>query len=153
MSWPLGIIVLASGQSITVFLLEALAMTILVGVTAILLPLVGVQATGFAFIAMYAVYLPVTWWRANRVTGMMFSRAVVVRCAALLMLMVLVAAIAGPHPYLGMGLGAILSIIVGFVSLNRLVDMSDLPTPVLKLRSLLFNRLSRTGNGRIGGSL
>ena len=144
LSWPLGIVVLAAGQSITVFLLEALAMAVLAGCTVILLPAIGIQATGFAFIAMYLIYLPAAYWRANKVTGLTFGRPVVVRGGLLFLLMILVAAAAQIDDQLGMGLGVVVGLAVGGASMRRLAEMSDLPTPLLKLRSVLTARLRRT---------
>lgn len=152
-SWPLGIVILAAGKSIEVFLLELLAMVIFGGMTAVLFPIVGVQATGFAFIAMYLVYLPVTYWRASRITGLKFNQSVVVRGATLFVLLVLVAAVEWFDTYLGMGLGAVIALVVGFASLRKLAQMSDIPTPVLKLRVYLasrfplINRARKTNSG------
>ena len=40
------------------------------------LPLIGIQATGVAFIGLYAVYLPLVYWLAVRRTGFRWQRAV-----------------------------------------------------------------------------
>jgi O-antigen/teichoic acid export membrane protein len=68
-SWPLGFIILAAGDGRTFMLTEAVAVGVFVLLTGVGLPLVGVVATGVAFLGMYLVLLPVVYWLARRKTG------------------------------------------------------------------------------------
>jgi PST family polysaccharide transporter len=70
MSWPLGILILAAGDAKMLVVTEAAAVCMYVLATWLGLPYLGVQATGVAFVAMYALHLPLTFWLAKRRTGM-----------------------------------------------------------------------------------
>ncbi len=79
MSWPLGFILLASGAGKTFLLTETLAVLVFYGVVWIGLPLMGITATGVAFLALYAVYLPVVWLLGRHYIGFAWTRAVKVQ--------------------------------------------------------------------------
>lgn len=67
-SWPLAFIILAAGDGRTFVLTESLTIAVFVGLVWLGLPLIGVEATGVAFIGMYVVYLPLIYWLAWRKT-------------------------------------------------------------------------------------
>lgn len=81
MSWPLGFILLAAGAGKTFLLAEALAVFVFFSVVWIALPLIGITATGVAFLALYAAYLPVVWLLARRHIGFAWTRTVKVQAA------------------------------------------------------------------------
>lgn len=72
-SWPLGYILVASGAGKTFMAVEWLAMGAFVVLTFVLLPVVGLLATGLSFFAMYVLLLAVVWGLARRATGFRFS--------------------------------------------------------------------------------
>lgn len=76
MSWPLGFVLLASGAGKTFVMTESLATGVFLVVIWIGLPILGVAATGVAFLILYAVYLPLVWWFAKRSIAFKWSRAV-----------------------------------------------------------------------------
>ncbi len=76
MSWPLGFIILASGAGKTFVATETLGIGVFVLGVFIGLPLIGVVATGVAFLALYAVHLPLVWWLGGRMIGFRWTRAV-----------------------------------------------------------------------------
>lgn len=123
MSWPLGFIILASGAGKTFVLTESLGMIVFLFGVFFGLPLVGVNATGIAFFAMYVAYLPVVWWFGGRKIGFRWTRAirwqaVVVFCAA-----VLVDISARHSELLGAILGVGLAVLMGIWALSRLSEM------------------------------
>ena len=79
MSWPLGFVLLAAGAGKTFVLTESLAIGVFVLVVWIGLPLIGVTATGVAFLALYVAYLPLVWWLGGRHIGFAWSRPVKVQ--------------------------------------------------------------------------
>jgi PST family polysaccharide transporter len=84
MSWPLGYILLAAGAGRTFVLTETLAMCVFVSGVAIGLPRVGVTATGVAFLALYAFYLPLVRWLGGRRIGFRWTPAVKAQAAAVM---------------------------------------------------------------------
>lgn len=75
-SWPLGFILLAAGAGRAFMLTEWIGMGGFVLFTWLGLPLLGIKATGVAFVGLYAVYLPLVYWLAVRRTGFAWSAAV-----------------------------------------------------------------------------
>ena len=67
--WPMGFVPLAAGDGRMFVAIELFAMTIFVALTWILLPLVGIEASGLAFLGMYAVYFPAVYLAARSKTG------------------------------------------------------------------------------------
>lgn len=76
MSWPLGFVLLAAGAGKTFVLTESLGIGVFVLGVWVGLPLLGVTATGVAFLALYMAYLPLVWWFGARRIGFAWSRAV-----------------------------------------------------------------------------
>ena len=75
-SWPLGFILLAAGAGRTFMLTEWIAVGGFVLFTWLGLPLIGIKATGVAFLGLYLVYLPMVYALARRRTGFTWDRAV-----------------------------------------------------------------------------
>ncbi|WP_407822105.1 O-antigen translocase [Sphingomonas arvum] len=73
-SWPLGFVLLAGGWGKMFVAVESAAGLVLVGVTAVLLPRLGVEAAGVAYVAMYTVYFGLVWLLARRLVGFAFAR-------------------------------------------------------------------------------
>ena len=76
-SWPLGFILLAAGAGRAFMLTEWIGMGGFALFAWLGLPLIGIKATGVAFVGLYAVYLPLVYWLAVRRTGFAWSAAVV----------------------------------------------------------------------------
>ena len=135
-SWPLGFILLAAGAGRTFMLTEWVAMGGFVLFTWIGLPLIGVKATGVAFVGLYAVCLPLVYLLAVRRTGFAWNRSVV----KLLMLSTAVAALvlllSGWSPLLGVATGTLLAVVFGLYSLSRLGNIASLDGRLGKLTAL-----------------
>lgn len=75
-SWPLGFVLLASGASRTYMLTESASVAVFVLCAWVGLPLIGIEATGIAFLLMYAAYLPLVFVLARRRIGFSWTLAV-----------------------------------------------------------------------------
>ena len=75
-SWPLGFILLAAGAGKAFIMSEWLSSAIFVLLTAILVPGLGIVATGVAFLGMYVVCFSVVYALAVRKTGFAWEPAV-----------------------------------------------------------------------------
>jgi PST family polysaccharide transporter len=120
MSWPLGFILVAAGAGKTYVLTETLVVAVFVLGTFIGLPLIGVTATGVAFLAMYAAYLPLVRWIGGRRIGLQWSQAVKTQATAIIMLALAVDITARFNPWLGAALGLVLALVTGVWALTRL---------------------------------
>ena len=85
-SWPLGFIILAAGDGRTFMLTESVAVAVFVLLTWVLLPFLGVVATGLAFVGMYLVLLPLVYGLVRRRTGFRWHRRIFRQMSALLLM-------------------------------------------------------------------
>ncbi len=119
-TWPLGFLLLAAGAAKTFLLTETFAMAVLVLGTLIGLPMIGLPATGVAFLALYAAYLPLLWWLSRRRIGFRWTRAVWMQAAAVIVTAVAVDLAGRWSAPLGMAVGGLLAAVMGFWALMRL---------------------------------
>jgi O-antigen/teichoic acid export membrane protein len=140
-SWPLGFIILAAGNGRTFMLTETLAISVFVILTWLGLPFMGVAASGMAFFAMYAIYVPLVYWLARRRTGFRWTRSVVGNAMSLLIVGALVLAGVRWYPILGAVLGAVAA--CGFLlhSLMTLAHVTNLPGSLSKIANF-FRRVA-----------
>ncbi|MCE6967487.1 O-antigen translocase [Cereibacter sphaeroides] len=124
MSWPLGFIILAAGAGKTFVVTESLGMGVFVLGVLALLPLMGVAATGGAFLALYVAYLPLVWWLGGRRIGFRWTGAVKAQALAVIGAAVAVDIAARWSELLGAALGVGLAAAAGFWALMRLSAMS-----------------------------
>lgn len=124
LSWPLGFVLLALGAGRSFILTESLGIGVFVLGVAVGLPLLGVTATGVAFLALYVAYLPLVWWFGGRRIGFRWSRAVVWQAGLIIAAAVAVVLTArvseGGAVVAGVGLGLGL----GLWSMLRLADVA-----------------------------
>ena len=112
--FPLGYIILAAGEGRTYLFSDTLAMGVFVSAAWIGLPLIGISATGVAFLLMYMVHLPVVFWLAHRRSGFRWNAAVWKLLLGLLAGAALTSAVAAKLPVAGAICGVVLS--VGFAA-------------------------------------
>jgi PST family polysaccharide transporter len=126
MSWPLGFALLAIGAGRSFFMAEVIGVgTLLIGV-AIGLPVMGLEATGLAFVAMYLAYLPAVLWLCARRIGFFWSKAVMVQAACTLALALLIVGIASTSPALGAVCSVAIAAMSGAWALARISAMAGL---------------------------
>ena len=132
-SWPLGFILLASGAGKTFMATEWLAMGLFFVFTLLLLPEMGIVATGVSFLGMYIILLVVVWALAVRRTG--FSWAGEVKRHAVLIFAsgLAIHALAWVNEWVAAGAGVLLAVGWGVFALVRLAHASGLNGPVAKL--------------------
>jgi PST family polysaccharide transporter len=75
-SWPMGFILLATGDARAYMISETVAVAVMVGTTALLLPIIGLQACGVAVLVMYLFYLPLVHQLARRRTRLCWQASV-----------------------------------------------------------------------------
>lgn len=124
MSWPLGFVILASGAGKTFVLTESLGIGAFVLGVLIGLPLIGVTATGVAFLLLYIVYLPIVWVVGRRMIGFRWTRAVKAQALTVIAAALAVDIAARWSEPLGAVLGVGLAAITGSWALMRLSSMA-----------------------------
>jgi PST family polysaccharide transporter len=140
-SWPLGYLLLASGDGRTFALTEIAVAGIFVLLVWFGIPHFGVAAAGLAFLAMYAVYLPLIYLLARRKTGFAWSGRVarlfvcLMAFASGIFVMSLLSEAAALISAL------ILALVIFAAALRRLEQA--LPAPVGRLVSAIATRTER----------
>ena len=125
MSWPLGFVIIASGAGKTFVATESIGVGVLVLGTFVGLPIVGVTATGMAFLAIYVVYLPLVWWVGGRRIGFRWSPAVL-KLGLMLVASAAAVDLTGRwHAPLGAALGALTATGMALLAIMRLSTMTE----------------------------
>ncbi len=119
-SWPLGYLILASGDGRSYLISESAIMVVYVVFTWMALPFMGIQATGAGFFLMYMTYLPLAFWLGHRRTGFLWVRHVALLLAGLIIASVLVFLGAIWSKWLGAVLGCCFALILGIYGIDRL---------------------------------
>lgn len=120
LSWPLGFVIMAAGAGRTFMLTETLGIGVFLLGIFVGLPLIGVTATGVAFLAWYAAYLPIVWYFGGRRIGFRWSRAVKAQALAVIAAAVAVDTTARWSDVAGALLGTTLAAGLGVWALLRL---------------------------------
>jgi PST family polysaccharide transporter len=123
-SWPLGFLILASGDGITCFLTESAAWVVITGLIVGLAPVLGLPITGMAYLAMYVIYLPLVYWFARRRINFHWSKTVLLMFTVTFAICVGVGAIT-VMTRRGMFLGAVVSVVFAVFSVGRITQMSN----------------------------
>ena len=144
-SWPLGFVILASGDGRTYMLSETLAIAVFVGLTWIGLPVLGIEATGIAFLGMYVVYLPVVYGLARRRTGFRWEGRVLRHLVVLALVAAAVFAVANLRMWIGAVVGIGCAGGFGVYGLSRLGQLTELSGPLGSAARLSERVLTRLG--------
>lgn len=125
MSWPLGFVILASGKGKTFILTEMLGMgAFLLGVL-FGLPLIGITATGVAFLALYVVYLPLMWLLSKRSIDFRWTRAVKFQALGVIAAVLALDVVARWDQWMGAASAIVLACMTGLWAVLRLSAMTE----------------------------
>ena len=106
-------------------------------------PTMGLQITGIAYLATYALFLPLMYWLAQRRIGFQWSRSVVFLSGATFAICVGVDITVTLTKW-GMLIGCVAAVAFSIYSLGRITHMSNLGGPVgrigAKVRQLTERR-------------
>lgn len=147
-SWPLGFILLASGDGRTFVLTETVAILVFVGLTFVGLPMLGVEAVGLSFLGMYLVYLPLVHWLARKRTGFVWSRGIHFHMLALAGCALIVCISARFSSLSGAALGVILAGVFAIHGINRLTQFVAVDGPLGRIVATGRRALMKIGGVR-----
>jgi PST family polysaccharide transporter len=144
-SWPMGYIIVAAGDGRTFMFTESLTIAIFAGLTWLGLPMIGVQATGVAFLGMYVVCLPMLYWLAQRRTGFGWALPVKRYMAVLLLAALVICFLGQASDELAAVVGVLLMLAFGMFGLSRLAHMSGLAGAVAGVAGVGKFMIKKTG--------
>jgi len=144
-SWPLGFILLAAGDGRNYLLAETSASAVFVLVSWVGLPLLGVRATGIAFLAMYSFLLPLVFWMARRRTRFTWDRQVVRHFSALALAVCAVFVLGSLSPVAGALVGCLMALAFGMNTLAQLSRMTNMGGPVGRMGAFARTLMEKVG--------
>jgi PST family polysaccharide transporter len=124
-SWPLAFVILAAGDGKTFFMTETTGWIVSTGLIQGLTPVMGLQISGIAYLAMYLCYLPLVYWLARRRIEFHWSRSVLSLSVMSLAACVGVGIISILTRW-GMLVGCVVSVVSVVFSFGRISHMSNL---------------------------
>lgn len=144
-SWPLGFIIIASGDGRTYMTSEVIGSTSFGVFTWALMSTMGVTATGMSFLAMYCVVLAFVYTAARRRTSFRWSRPVAWLSAGLTACSAFVLAIAHWSEPIAEIVGAVATTAFALLAASRLALMLDVPGPAGRVAHRVRATMVRTG--------
>lgn len=144
-SWPLGYILAASGAGKTFMATEWLSMGCFVALSYLLLPVLGLLATGLSFLAMYVLLFAVVLVLARRNMRFRFASRVLGLLACVVITCGVVVGIAGQSSLAGALLGLLAAVFFSVYALIRLAHAGDLEWPIGRLAERVHSGLKRVG--------
>lgn len=144
-SWPLGFIILAAGDGRTFMWTESFGMAAFVGLTWVGLPMLGIQATGIAFLGMYVAYLPTVHWLAKRRTGFAWEARVLKHLVLLVLAAIAVCGASLWSEWAAAGLGLAAALGFGVHGIAHLGEMANLGGTLGRASGVFRNLMLRTG--------
>jgi len=132
-SWPLGVLILAAGDGRSYLFAETLAVLVFVLFVWIGIPYLGLIITGIAFLSMYAFYLPIVYWIANRRSSFSYDRIVSRKFFVLLISSIGVVLASKQNSIFGAILGISTALLYGVLAIVRLKHMANISKPFVGL--------------------
>ena len=114
------------------FLSETVAAVTTAVFIVVLLPFIGLPATGIAYIVCYIFYLALVYWLARRRIGLHWSRSILILSSVTFALCAAVGAIAFLTRW-GPLVGCVVAVAFACYSLGRLTHMSNMGGPIGRL--------------------
>lgn len=139
LSWPMGFIILACGKGTVFMVKEAAVMGVFVAATWVMLPFIGLEATGVAFFAMYAVNVPILFLITRSLIGFTWNRQVKIDGLLLVVIAFTVATVGNFGDIPGAVLGVIAALLMGLRSSIKLAQMAELGGPLGRFLARLGN--------------
>jgi PST family polysaccharide transporter len=142
-SWPLGFLILAAGDGKIFFSTETFSWVITTGLITGLVPVMGLSITGIAYLAMYALCLPLVYLFARWRIGFHWSRSVLILSAVTFAICAGVDILTALTHW-GIWVGCAAALAFAVFSLGRITHMSSLGGPVGRLGAMA-RRLTERG--------
>lgn len=139
-AWPLGFILLASGNGRDFVLTEALANGIFVAVAWIAIPSLGAEAASIGFLVMYATYLPTVWLLARAKTGFRWEPKALGYLTVLAGFALTAFCLSLRYGVAAMSFSALAALMLSVYGLGRLGEMVTLPARLSSLSQFCRGR-------------
>jgi PST family polysaccharide transporter len=137
-AWPMGFLLMARGRALPVLLTELLWMTCYAGLVWLGLPLLGVEATGVAFFASYAVYLTTVFLTVRGLQEFRWTRFNFVWSALLLTSGVIVTGLAIWSPRTSMVVGCLIATGLAVFSFRSITRLEEVKLRLARARDRLL---------------
>lgn len=147
--WPLAFIMLAAGDGKKYVWSESLGIGVLVLLTFILIPLIGLKGSGISFLGMYLFILPMQRILAGNRTGFKWEHGVSMQIISLFVGGGSIIAVSYFSEIASVIYGLILTILFAILGFNKLAKKAEVDGPVRALMSKVNKFINKfTGAGR-----
>jgi O-antigen/teichoic acid export membrane protein len=136
-AWPLGFVIIAQARAKTFLVNEAATLGVTLGVMAMLVDRVGIQAAGIGYCASYLFYIVVVGLLARHSLGWRPSRAMLWLTLVGLAATIATGLIGAAAPLIGLLVGGIMTAGLGAFSLHRLLRLDALPPFAVKMLNIV----------------
>jgi O-antigen/teichoic acid export membrane protein len=122
-SWPIGFVLLATGDGNKFLIAETVGYGTFVLSTWILLPYIGVAASGIGFLLLYIAYLPTVYCFASKSIGFKWTRKNLTYAVSLLFVCIFVKTAMFYNPLFGSAIGlafSLASAVYAFLQLTKI---------------------------------
>jgi PST family polysaccharide transporter len=127
MSWPLGFALLAHSRGIAFVLCELAGNIVFVAVSWVLVGRIGLGGVGIAYLSMYMVYLPITYFLVRERSRFVWSKSAIFDIALLLCLAGIVLAVVPADPIQSSLIGAVAAAGFALRSVHRIKKFLRVP--------------------------
>jgi PST family polysaccharide transporter len=134
-SWPLGFLILAAGDGTTFFAAETASWLVITVLITGLVPIMGLQITGIAYLVNYVLCMPLMYWLARRRIGFHWSKSVI-SLSSMSFTICLGVGLLATWTRWGIPVGCLAAAAFAIFSLGRITHMSNLGGPVGRLGAL-----------------
>lgn len=144
-SWPLGFVILAAGDGKIYMFSESMSMGTFVLLTWLMIPWLGLEASGLACLGMYVVSLPLVYWLAKRRTGFYWESIVIKQIILMFVAASVIMVLARYSQNAAAGFGLLLSAAFGLYGFSRLAHKTELKGGIGKMAMLVQKQMKRIG--------
>jgi O-antigen/teichoic acid export membrane protein len=123
-SWPLGFLILATGNGRNYFVSVTIMAGSFVFFTWFALPLLGIQAAGMGVLAMYVAYWAVAFWLCRCHSGFAWERRISLLLVAVIASSIVVFSSSALSVWLSAGLGIASATLFGAYAIHRLAELT-----------------------------
>ncbi|MDF1637585.1 O-antigen translocase [Alcanivorax jadensis] len=142
--WPMGFVIVASGNGRLFMMKEVFIMSVFVACVWLMIPILGLEATGVGFFVMYAVNIPLVIIISRKLIGFRWSLVVKREAFYLVLSAFFISIMVNFFGVYGVVFGVSVILVMAARNILRLSKMADLKGPVGKLVRR-FNLLGRKG--------
>lgn len=127
--WPMGFVIVASGKGRLFMMKEVFIMSVFVACVWLMIPILGLEATGVGFFVMYAVNIPLVIIISRKLIGFRWSHVVKKEVFYLVLSAFSISIMVNFFGVYGVVFGVVVFLVMAVRNILKLSEMADLKGP------------------------